>query len=344
MSELLQVQGLRKRFGIDQPYVVDGVSFDIGANEIFVLVGSSGCGKTTILRLIAGYDYPESGTITIGEHLITGSSAHVPTDKRNIGFVFQDYALFPNMSVFKNVCFGLRGKSHIQRANRAFSVLGMVGMRNLADRMPHELSSGQQQRVALARSMAVAPRLLLLDEPFNNLDAETRQSTRNEVRVLLRRNRMSSLMVTHDQEEALSFADRIGVMRDGRVEQVGTPQELYEHPRTSFVAKFLGHTNLLPAQANGDRAECPLGVVRLYKKARGFVTIAIRPEHLRFQHLYPGQPAGQITRREFKGHDLTYQVALGDQSLVVQADYDCPFSVGQSVRVVPVEPAVVVDA
>jgi len=212
----------------------------------------------------------------------------------------------------------------------------------MAGRSPHDLSGGQQQRVALARSIAPSPKLILLDEPFSNLDAGMRQTMRYDVRRLLRRHRMSALLVTHDQEEALSFADRIGVMHDGRIEQTGQPQEVYNHPQTAFVARFLGRTNLLPAQADGYQAHCPLGNVQLYQPARGAVTISIRPEHLRFEHLYPGQPAGQIIRKEFKGHDLTYTVNYGDHTLVVQTDYASSFQVGQSVRVTPIEPAVVV--
>ena len=343
MNPVLQVQDLTKRFEAAAPPVVDRIGFEVRPNEIFVLVGPSGCGKTTILRLIAGFERPDRGRVELEGTLLEQNGVHVPPDERNIGFVFQDYALFPHMSVLKNVCFGLNRQSRRQRRLRALAVLKMVDMLDMADREPHELSGGQQQRVALARSMAPAPKLILLDEPFSNLDAGMRQSMRHDVRRLLRRNRMSAVLVTHDQEEALSFADRIGVMRDGRIEQFGAPMKVYQQPRTAFVAQFLGRTNVLSATAMGEQAICPLGQVRLHRSAPGDVSVSIRPEHLQFQHLYPGRPAGQIIRREFKGHDLTYTVSFGEHVLLVQTGHDCPFKIGQSVRLVATEPAVVVE-
>ena len=322
--------------------MVDRLTFDVSRREIFVLVGPSGCGKTTTLRLIAGFERPQAGHIILDDRTVEQSGQHVPPQHRKIGFVFQDYALFPHLTVMKNICFGLRNQPWAERQRRATEVLKMVGMLDLADRAPHELSGGQQQRVALARSIAPVPAVMLLDEPFSNLDAALRQAMRLDMRRVLRQNRMSAVMVTHDQEEALSFADRIGVMRNGRIEQIGTPHDVYECPHTAFVAQFLGRTNLLPAQATGLIAQCPLGKVQLANQAVGQVTISIRPEHLRFEHLYPGQPAGQIIRREFKGHDLTYTVAYPDRELLVQADYGCPFTVGQSIRVTCTAPAVAV--
>ena len=344
MNELLNVTDLSKRFGPDGDAVVDRMSFDVGNNEIFVLLGPSGCGKTTALRLIAGFERPDAGSIELAGQIMSQNGTHIPPHRRRIGFVFQDYALFPHMTVMQNVCYGLAGQSRHHRHRRAAAVLKMTGMTPLAHRMPQELSGGEQQRVALARSIAPAPTLILLDEPFSNLDASMRQTMRHDVRRLLRRNRMSAVLVTHDQEEALSFADRLGVMHNGRIEQIGRPDDVYHRPRTAFVAQFLGRTNLLAADAQGCCAQCALGLVRLDNETAGDIRISIRPEHLRFENLYPGKPAGQIIRREFKGHDLTYTVVLGDHTLLVQTDYSCPFVVGQSVRVVPTEPAVVVES
>ena len=354
MSCLLCVKELSKRFSPHGPAAVDQVTFEVEANEILVLVGPSGCGKTTTLRVIAGYERADGGCVDLDGQCIERPDLHVPPQRRKFGFVFQDYALFPHMSVVENVCYALHSWARRDRKPRAMQLLKMVGMDELADRRPQDLSGGQQQRVALARSIAPEPKLILLDEPFSNLDAGLRQTMRHDFKRLLRRNRMSAVLVTHDQEEALSFADRIGVMNEGRIEQTGEPADVYLRPRTPFVASFLGGTNLLPATAEDGRpgggergphrGECPLGSIRLDRAAAGQVTVAIRPEHLKFEHLYPGQPAGQIIRREFKGHDLTYTVAFGEYLLTVQTDYACSYAVGQSVRVVPVEAAVVLEA
>lgn len=344
MTCLLCVDKLTKRYTAEGPAAVDGLTFEVNTNEIFVLVGPSGCGKTTALRVIGGFERADGGCVDLDGKCIEKPDLHLPPNQRRFGFVFQDHALFPHMTVLENVCFGLNRQPRRQRHKRAMNVLAMVDMADMADRAPHELSGGQQQRVALARSMAPAPKLILLDEPFSNVDAGMRQTMRQDVRRLLRRNRMSAVLVTHDQEEALSFADRIGVMNDGHIEQIGTPKEVYEQPRTAFVAQFLGRTNLMPGSADGCRAQCLLGDIQLNRQAHGKVTISIRPEHLRFEHLYPGQPDGQVIRREFKGHDLTYTVAFGDYTLTVQTDYACPFTVGQSVRVVATEPAIVVES
>jgi iron(III) transport system ATP-binding protein len=239
--------------------------------------------------------------------------------------------------------FGLRGVERGERRRRAMECLEMVGMADLASRRPHELSGGQQQRVAIARSIAPRPRIILLDEPFSNLDPALRSETRNQIHDLLHEHGMSALLVTHDQEEALSFADRIGVMRAGRVVQAGEPQLVYTHPHSAFVAQFLGRTNLIEGEAEGQHATTPIGRMCLCCPAQGEVMLSVRPEHLRLTIPQPGQPVGQVIAREFKGHDLTLRVQCGQRTYTVQTDYACPFHVGQSVGLLPTEPAVVVD-
>lgn len=209
----LRVENLTKRFHPDLPPVVQEVSFSLERGEVFALLGPSGCGKTTTLRLIAGFEHPDAGAIYVDGQAIT----HLPPERRGIGFVFQDYALFPHLTVEQNVAFGLRGMSAKARRERAMEVLQMVGMTVFKDRKPSELSGGQQQRVALARAIAPGPKVVLLDEPFSSLDAGLRQATRDEVRHLLKASGIASVLVTHDQEEALSFADRLGVMRSGQL-------------------------------------------------------------------------------------------------------------------------------
>jgi len=238
----LSAQGLTKRFG--QATVVDGVDFEVAASEFLCVLGPSGCGKTTLLRLIAGFETADSGRLSQAGRDITD----LPPEARDYGIVFQSYALFPNRTVSGNVGFGLEsiGTPKSQRETRVKELLALVGLEDHARKYPNQLSGGQQQRVALARAMALSPGLLLLDEPLSALDANVRAHLRDELRALQKRVGVTALMVTHDQQEALSIADRIIVMGRGRIEQAGTPAEVYERPANLFVAKFLGDMNALP--------------------------------------------------------------------------------------------------
>ncbi|TBH21152.1 ABC transporter ATP-binding protein [Thermus thermamylovorans] len=326
-APLLELRGLRKRFGEHE--VLKGIDLWVYPGEILALLGPSGCGKTTLLRVVAGLETPEAGEVLLEGRDLTP----LPPERRGIGFVFQDYALFPHLTALGNVAFGLRGKDRLERAKRA---LERVGMTLFQDRRPGELSGGQQQRVALARALAPGPKLVLLDEPFSSLDASLRASTREEVRKILKETGTTALLVTHDQEEALSFADRLGVMRGGRLEQVGTPEEVYLKPKTPFVAQFLGRTNLLHGEGRGAYAETCLGRVPLAEAAFGPAFLSLRPEALR---LLPdtGEPGvlGVVLAREFKGHDLTYRVRLlaPEKEILVQEGPESPFRVGDRVRV-----------
>ena len=343
MQPLLSIRNMTKRFVRNLP-VVEDLCFEVYTGEIFALLGPSGCGKTTILRLIAGFERADAGEICVDGRCFEGSKTHLPPEARDIGIVFQEYALFPHLNVLENVAFGLKKLPAKLRDERAMTVLEMVGMTIFKDRKPHQLSGGQQQRVALARSIAPNPKLILLDEPFSNLDAGLRHSTREEIRVLLKNAGMSAVFITHDQEEALCFADRLAVMHDGRIEQIGTPETVYRRPQTPFVADFLGATNLIDGEAEGDCAETPLGRFQIAPSARGKVLLSVRPEHLiMVQSDATGQSngVGEIVMREFKGHDLTYRVKIGAENYVVQTDYCCPLQVGAQVTLRAVEPAVV---
>ena len=261
---------------------LDGLSLTLQPGELVSLLGPSGCGKTTALRLLAGLDVATSGRITIGGSDITG----VATNKRGMGMVFQAYSLFPHLTVLDNVAFGLklRKVGAAQRRKRAGEMLELVGLAQHASRYPRQLSGGQQQRVALARALAIQPRVLLLDEPLSALDAKVREQLREEIRRIQRELGVTTFMVTHDQEEALSMSDRVGVMRAGRLEQIATPPELYEHPATPFVGEFIGTMNRLPATAE------PEGRVRILgqsvpahgeeRHAGSHVTVLVRPEAL----------------------------------------------------------------
>ncbi|GIV58237.1 MAG: iron(III) ABC transporter ATP-binding protein [Rhodothermaceae bacterium] len=344
MPPVLSIRGLTKRFDPAAPPVVDAVDLDVAEGEIVALLGPSGCGKTTTLRLVAGFERADAGTIEVGGRRLTdGPHRLVPPERRGLGIVFQDYALFPHLTVLENVRFGLQALPRAERTERAREALRLVGLAGYEDRRPHTLSGGQQQRVAIARSLAPAPRLILLDEPFSNLDALLRQSTREEIRAVLKRAGMTAVLVTHDQEEALSFADRVAVMRQGRIEQVGTPEEVYYEPRTLFVAQFLGRTNLLLAEAQGTEADTPLGRVALNRSAHGPVLVSLRPEHLTLDVPEPGTPAGEVVAREFKGHDITFRVRLEGAEYLVHTHNRMMFRPGDVVRVRPLEAAVVLE-
>ncbi len=323
-TPLLVLKGIRKRYGPHE--VLKGVDLEVYPGEILALLGPSGCGKTTLLRITAGLENPDQGEVLLEGRPIT----HLPPEKRGLGFVFQDYALFPHLTVLGNVAFGLRGKGRI---GEALALLDQVGLTLFKDRKPHELSGGQQQRVALARALAPRPKLVLLDEPFSSLDAGLRAATREEVRRILKERGTAALLVTHDQEEALSFADRLGVLRGGRLEQVGTPEEVYLRPKTPFVAQFLGRTNLIPGEAKGRYAETCLGRVPLATPAQGPVLLSLRPEALDLVPWGEGEALGQVVAREFKGHDLTYRVRVGNREILVQEGPGCPFRPGDRVGI-----------
>ena len=345
MSTILQVDGLTKRFGTEALPVVNDVGCEVEDGEIFALLGPSGCGKTTTLRCIAGFEAADAGSVVLQGRTLTAPDVNVPPEQRGVGLVFQDFALFPHLTVLENVMFGLPKKPEAEREQRAREALKMVGLDGFGDRAPHNLSGGQQQRVALARTLAPQPGLILLDEPFSNLDALLRQGTRQEVRTLLKEQGMSAVLVTHDQEEALSFADRIGVMRRGQIEQVGTPEEVYYQPRTLFVAQFLGRTNLLLSQAAGLEADTPLGRVSLNRSAEGTVLLSLRPEHLTLEAPDKGiGPVGEVVGRAFKGHDITYEVECDGSQYLVHTHNRMPYHPGDTVAIRPLESAVVLES
>ncbi|MAG17222.1 MAG: iron ABC transporter ATP-binding protein [Phycisphaerae bacterium] len=350
---ILRVDNLTMRYPDQSSSVVDGLSFSVAKGEIFVLVGPSGCGKTTTLRLIAGFERADDGYVSLNGRVLEGPGVHVPPEKRGIGLVFQDYALMPHLDVLRNVMFGVRGVPRARRRAIATEVLWMLGMAGKERSKPHDLSGGEQQRVALARALAPWPQLILLDEPFSNLDAELRASTRTEIRDLIRKTGKSAVLVTHDQEEALSIADRIAVMPNGHIDQTGAPEAVYSHPRSAFTAQFLGRTNLLSAVATGALGDTPLGRVELDRTADGNVVVSIRPEHIKMKSLNPDSDSddrfegdgvsGRILSREFKGHDQTYRVRVGEQDVTVHLNCMCRYHVGEAVALQPSEPAAVVD-
>ena len=307
----LCLHGVTKHFGAVT--AADEVSLTVHHGELLALLGPSGCGKTTTLRLIAGFERVDAGAIEIDGTVVASASVHVPTEKRRVGMVFQEYALFPHVNVLANIQFGLRKLPPDKRAERTSEVLELAGLTGLQDRMPHELSGGQQQRVALARALAPHPALILLDEPFSNLDASLRARVRAEVRSILRAANTTAIFVTHDQEEALSLVDRVAVMLDGSVKQVAAPHELYTNPATRAVAEFIGDANFLPGVGHGATIECELGTLGAHRAVHGPVDILLRPENIELQVAQPGLPASRVRHRLFFGHDqlITVQLPTG---------------------------------
>ena len=342
----LVIDNLCKRFGGRPEPAVCNASFAVEPGEILALVGPSGCGKTTTLRILAGLLRADHGLVRMDDRVWQDDGGvFEPPERRRTGFVFQDHALFPHLSVLGNVTYGLHGRrqSRRERRDRARAMLDMVGLENFDDRRVQELSGGQQQRVALARAVAPEPRVLLMDEPFSNLDAPVRASIRDAIRRLVEQLGLAAVLVTHDQEDALSAADRVAVMRDGEIQQAGRPEGVYRRPATAFVAGFLGRTNLLPADADGQTAKTRLGPIELDRAATGRVLVSLRPEHLSIL-MEPDHPAAlPVTGRAFKGHDITYTLKLEDGDLCVQTDAGCLARVGDRVRVRPTAPGTVVE-
>jgi putative spermidine/putrescine transport system ATP-binding protein len=319
----LELTGLEKRYR-DVIAAAD-VSLAVEKGESVALLGPSGCGKTTTLRMLAGLAAPDRGRIALDGADITSLPAH----KRNMGYVFQSYALFPHMNVEKNVAFGLeeRGVAAKERRERAVEALDMVRLKELAHRRPRELSGGQQQRVALARALVIRPSVLLLDESLSNLDAKLRQTMRREIRDLQRALGITTLFVTHDQVEALAMCDRIAVMNQGRIDQVGTPSDVYERPATRFVAGFVGSVNVLPAsrEANGGIAVWGTAIPGVKACAAGDTDVFVRPQRMRLvsasEAVAPGTPRlkGKVAQSIFIGDQVETIVAGEGGQLTVQS-------------------------
>jgi ABC-type Fe3+/spermidine/putrescine transport system ATPase subunit len=318
-SAYLEARNLVVRFG--EYTALRDVSFEVAAGERLCLLGPSGCGKTTSLRVIAGFIQPDSGGVRIDGRDMEG----VPPEGRNIGILFQNYALFPHLTIYDNVAFGLRmrniAESEIRK--RVTEALELVRLPKAGGKRPSMLSGGEQQRIAFARAVVIKPSLLLLDEPFSNLDARLRQEMRGELLDLLQQLRIATVMVTHDQEEAMAIADRIAVMQGGAIEQVGGPTDIYERPRSLFVARFVGESNLFAGQAAGGMVEIP-GLGRLERRGLqdGPVQALIRPEKIRVlpANGASGSPDHEraratIERVQYLGHRTEYRLKLGPQSI-----------------------------
>jgi iron(III) transport system ATP-binding protein len=322
-------------FGYGKTAVLDDVSLDVEKGEFFAFLGPSGSGKTTLLRLIAGFGTPSAGRVLIGERDVTA----LPAWSRNVGMVFQSYALWPHMTVAKNVAFGLerRKLSRGEISKKVRTALDMVGLSALADRRPAQLSGGQQQRVALARTIVIEPEVLLLDEPLSNLDAKLRVEMRSELKALQRKLGITAIYVTHDQEEANAIADRIAVLDRGRIQQIGTPTDLYDHPANRFVATFLGTANLIDGRIDGGRFVADKFTLEGINAADGGVCISIRPQDIALGPAASGAGA-IVAEREFLGSVVRYRLRMSGQHMVVDvphrrdgANYEVGAEVGLTV-------------
>jgi iron(III) transport system ATP-binding protein len=313
MTELA-VTGLAKAFG--QHQVLDGLDLDVPVGSLTAILGPSGSGKTTLLRILAGFERADAGTVRIGSVMADGPGTYLPPERRRIGYVPQEGSLFPHLTVAANVAFGLSRKDRHRGGRRAAELLDAVGLAGFAKRYPHQLSGGQQQRVALARALAIGPEVVLLDEPFASLDAHLRASVRADVQRLLTEAGATSVLVTHDQDEALSTADRVAVLRDGRIAQCAAPQQLYSSPVDADMARFIGEANLIPGQLNGSSVQTLFGKLPVTHADPAVAThcpatVLIRPEQV---ELLPGADeldgavAARVTGYGYHGHDAVVTV------------------------------------
>ena len=356
-SVILQLRNITKtypnRTDGSHTVVLDDVSLTLNHGELLGLLGPSGCGKTTLLRVVAGFESISQGTVSIAEKVVCTDCESLAAEKRNTGMVFQDYALFPHLTVAENVAFGLkhRGKNQSQSIfpfqknssqikQRVTEVLELVGLRNLAQRYPHQLSGGQQQRIALARALAPQPALILLDEPLSNLDVQVRHRLRAEIRAILKAAGTSAIFVTHDREEALAISDKIAVMRQGKIEQVGTPEEVYLNPESRFVAEFVTQANFLPATKEGLVWLTEIGEIALPQSELTANNCAevktgdlmLRPEDI---NLIP-DPDSQIVvqERQFLGREYYYGIETASgKRIYARTNLEQAISVGTNVAV-----------
>jgi iron(III) transport system ATP-binding protein len=332
MPDPLRIEKLAHRYGTKA--VFQDVDLHVASGECVALLGESGCGKTTLLRDIAGLAEPSAGELRIGGVLASGAGASLPPGERGVGLVFQDYALFPTLGLAENIAFGLRSPN----PGRVAELVKLAGLEGLEKSLPSQLSGGQQQRTALARALAPRPALLLLDEPFANIDAGMRRQLGESLRRILKSEEASVLLVTHDRLDAFSMSDRIAVMGSGRdgiptIQQLGTPEEVYHRPATAEVAKLTGDVLLLPAQAEGDHAECALGRIGLLEAGRGEVLLAIRPEQLQVRSGLEGNAEAEGCF--FAGERYGLRIRTGES--VFTAYSDSPVVPGTHVAVSAVQ-------
>lgn len=311
-DKIIEIQGVEKRLGREKITAVADLNLDVRRGEILTLLGPSGCGKTTTLRLIAGFEEPDSGKIIINGNAVAGNGKFIPPEKRNVGIVLQEFALFPHLTVRRNIAFGLRNKTAAEVDRRVREMIELAGLQGLEERYPYQLSGGQQQRVALARALAPAPLIVLLDEPFASIDPDLRSRMRMDLKRILKEAGVTAVFVTHDQEEAFLMADRVAVMNEGRIHQVGTPVDIYHHPRDRFVAEFVGKADFIQGKVHSTNVTTEIGEFILdsaiHVEDGSEVSVMIRPGEI---DVVPAEfGTGVIESLEFKGEDTVYSIKL----------------------------------
>ncbi|PSP38382.1 ABC transporter ATP-binding protein [Halobacteriales archaeon QH_7_65_31] len=332
---VLRLQNVTKRFG--GATAVSGLDLTVRDGELLTLLGPSGCGKTTTLRMIAGLESPSEGRIRVGDTTVAGIDGFTSPENRDVGLVFQEFALFPHLTVAENIAFGLDGSD----TERVEMLLDLVGLTGYGDRSPTDLSGGERQRVALARSLAPEPDVLLLDEPFSNLDVRLRVEMREEVRRILKETGVTAVSVTHDQEEAMSISDRVAVMYDGQLEQVDTPERVFQQPRSRFVASFLGHASFVSGRVDGDTVESGLGPISRasvdglatqYDGTR--VDVMLRPDDVVARPAREAEANGRAVHRRFLGPTVLYRVELDSGDTVgCMHNHDTEIPLNEPLRV-----------
>lgn len=349
-APVLNLERVTKQFS-STVAAVSSVSLTLNQGDLLALLGPSGCGKTTLLRLIAGFEQPQSGSIAIAGQQVAGPGTWIPPEKRGVGMVFQDYALFPHLTVSQNIAFGLSQKPASAVMQRVKEVIALVGLQGMEQRYPHQLSGGQQQRIALARALAPHPFLVLLDEPLSNLDVQVRLRLRQELREILKAAGTSAIFVTHDQEEALSIADHLAVMREGHIEQLDVPEAVYRQPASRFVAEFVSQANFLTAQRNGKFWQTVIGDLPIeiahspLQRQEAFhqevlnvhmnsdrVEMMVRQEELA---LYADPSSNIVIRdRQFLGREYRYRLQTSSgQELIARTSIGTALEIGTPVRV-----------
>ena len=326
--------GVTKHYGLVA--AVDGIDLAVKPGESLSIVGPSGSGKTTTLRLIAGFEAVDDGEISLRGTVVSGGKAHVPPERRSVGLVFQEHALFPHKTVGENVAFGLHKLGSDERAERLQEALELVRLTHLEGRYPHELSGGEQQRVALARALAPNPAVMLLDEPFSNLDADLRARIRGEVKSILADAGVTVVFVTHDQEDALFMGDRIAIINEGRIEQSGTPQQVFHEPETRFAAGFMGVADFLPAEYVNGTVETELGVFPMKGESSGLCEVMTRPDDIELTRSAEG--TATVLSRTFQGISDLYLIELPSGAVVrAQRPHHERYEPGENVRVTVAE-------
>lgn len=335
MSKVLEISNLHKSFGKQHLFSLQKIFLQLHEGEIITLLGPSGCGKTTLLRLIAGLELPNSGQIILNGKEVNGSKTYISPHKRKIGMVFQDYALFPHLTVSKNILFGTKKDTSIFKKDKLNQILDLIGMHQQKDQFPHQLSGGQQQRVALGRALAQDPDILLLDEPFSNIDQSLKGKIRKEVLYILKKSKKAAIFVSHDIDDAMHISDRIVLMNNGKIEQIGTPKELYETPNTIFTAQFMGHTNMMEADIEEQSVQTNIGcIVQKHRKCSDRNCIlTFRPEDAKLDK--EGNYFGEVVSSSYCGrHQLVVIRCKGKHEcyLTICADSNCIVSSGEIVR------------